>query len=314
MKMRLQDFLDAHMKRGGHFIPARLQAALALLEKLRDDPSLKVGDHLASKGSAGLQSHETYGKRAHERFGIEPMNKNHGRRSSSLQDWGQELLDQIEAQGFETASQGERDVILHTAQEALASTLKRISEQEPLEVRVRERTAEAILGDVLKQADEKNKAGDVAQYLVGAKLMLRFDREMPILPANKGDRKSRRDADPRQGDFEVGNAVVEVAVGLPDEKHLDQVAQILDSPGAEVWLLTRADRVETWRKAVDSAREVDGARVVVSSVEAFIGQNITELGEFSTVHRTGKLKALFDLYNERWVKAVGHPGIRIVVK
>lgn len=154
----------------------------------------------------------------------------------------------------------------------------------------------------------------MAQYLVGAKLMLRFNRDIPVLPANKGDRKSRLDPNARLGDFEIENAVIEVALGLPDDKHLAQVAQILDNPESEVRLLTRDDRVEVWRKAVDASEEIDELRVVVSSVAAFIGQNISELAEFSSDEKSLQLQALFDLYNERWISKVGTPGIAIIVK
>jgi hypothetical protein len=192
--------------------------------------------------------------------------------------------------------------------------LRSIVEQGPLEARIRRRAAESVIADVLKQAEEKNKAGDVAQYLVGAKLMLRFNRDIPVLPANKGDRKSRLDPNARLGDFEIENAVIEVALGLPDDKHLAQVAQILDNPESEVRLLTRDDRVEVWRKAVDASEEIDELRVVVSSVAAFIGQNISELAEFSSDEKSLQLQALFDLYNERWISKVGTPGIAIIVK
>jgi hypothetical protein len=65
---------------------------------------------------------------------------------------------------------------------------------------------------------------------------------------------------------------------------------------------------------LDGSDEIDPARVVVSSVEAFVGQNITELGEFSSPGKSSQLKLLFDLYNERWVGKIGSPGIRIVIK
>ena len=54
--------------------------------------------------------------------------------------------------------------------------------------------------------------------------------------------------------------------------------------------------------------------MVVTSVEAFVGQNITELGEFSAKGKLSQLQALFDLYNTRWISQVGTPGIRIVMK
>jgi hypothetical protein len=54
--------------------------------------------------------------------------------------------------------------------------------------------------------------------------------------------------------------------------------------------------------------------VVVTSVEAFVGQNITELAEFSTKGKATQFQALFDIYNTLWVEKVGTPGIRIVLK
>ena len=314
MTLNLDEFSQGNMKKSNHFVAARLQTALALLEKLREKPSLNLDDHLASKGSSGLESHETFGNLVHKRLNLEPINRNHGRRSSSLQDWGQQLLDILAAAGFESASPEARGNMIDLAQGAFAAILRGILEQEPLEVRLKGRSAEAVLHEILKQAEYKGKSGDVAQYLVGAKLALRFNRDIPVFPANKADRKSRGDRDARLGDFQIENAVIEVAVGLPDEKHVSQVAEALEDTDSEVWLLTRADRVATWKNELDSTEGVDIKRVVVTSVEAFVGQNITELGEFSVKGKSVQLQALFELYNTRWIDQVGTPGIRIVMK
>lgn len=312
--MDVDDFILRHMRKGKRFVAARLQTAVALLERLRTKPSLRLDDHLASKGSSGLESHETFGQLAHERLHLEPINKNHGRRSSSLQDWGQDLLDLLKDGGFSDASTSARERLIDEAQAAFASRLREILEQEPLEARLRGRSAETIISDLLSQADEKGKCGDVAQYLVGAKLALRFDQDVPVLPANKADRKSRADAKARLGDFELGSAVIEVAMGLPDEKHVVQIAEALEDADLEVWLLTRADRVATWKNELRGSEGVDFRRVVVTSVEAFVGQNITELGGFSAKGKQLKLKELFELYNTRWIGAIGTPGMRIQVK
>ena len=314
MILNLEYFCQRNMKRGQHFVAARLQTALALLEKLRDKPSLVLDDHLASRGSSGLASHETFGNLAHERLNLEPINRNHGRRSSSLQDWGQELLDTLNAAGFSTGSTEDRTGLIDTAQFAFAKILRDILEQEPLEVRLRGRSAESVIHDLLKQAENKGKSGDVAQYLVGAKLMLRFNRDFPIHSANKADRKSRSDPHARLGDFELENSVIEVAVGLPDEKHIAQVVEALEDSELEVWVLTRTDRVTTWKYELHDLDAVDRRRVVISSVEAFVGQNITELGEFSSKGRIAQLKMLFHVYNTKWITQVGTPGIRIEVK
>ncbi|MGQ0637541.1 MAG: DUF4928 family protein [Planctomycetaceae bacterium] len=312
--LNIDDFLEKNMKKDGRFVAARLQTALALLEKLREHPSLILDDHLVSKGSSGLKSHETFGNRALARLKLDAINKNHGRRSSSLQDWGQKLLIALKKCGFTEGSDAVRSRLIDLAQAEIAAHLRAILEQEPLQVRCRGRSAEGVIHEVLKQAEEKGKAGDVAQYLVGAKLALRFKRDIPVFPANKPDRKSRADASGRLGDFEIEDAVIEVAVGLPDEKHLAQVAEALEDPESEVWLLTRADRVATWKNELRACDGLDVRRVIVTSVETFVGQNISELGEFSTKGKESQLRALFALYNAQWISRVGTPGIRIELK
>lgn len=98
---------------------------------------------------------------------------------------------------------------------------------------------------------------------------------------------------------EIQNAVIEVAVGPADPKHLQQIAEILEKSDKEVWLLTRSDRVNGWKNEVDDADDIDSRRVVVTSVEAFVGQNITELAEFSTSGKATQLNALFEIYNSQ---------------
>ena len=301
-------------KQGGRPVPARLQAALALLERLRDFPALLLAEHLSDPGSSGLKSHETYGDKALNRLNLQPINKNHGRRSCNLRDWGQHLLDVIKKLGFIDADAASRTRLIDEWQAVLAVSLRAIIEQDPLEAHLRERTAESVINELLLAADEKGKSGDVAQYLVGAKLHLRFNREIPVYPANKSDRTSYYDVAPRLGDFEIENTVIEVAVGTPDEKHLIQIEEILEKSTAEVWLLTRADRVSAWQNELKTLGTKDIKRVVVTSVSAFVGQNITELGEFTTKGKTDQIKALFEIYNERWIAKVGTPGIKIVIK
>ena len=207
-----------------------------------------------------------------------------------------------------------RSVLIDKTQKPFASVLRGILEQEPLEVRVRGRSAEAVIRELLMQAEAKGKTGDVAQYLVGAKLMLRLKRDIPVYPANKADRKSWSDQQPRYGDFEQENAIFEVAVGLPDEKHIKQVLDALEAIDCEVWLLTRAERVPAWKVELGKAEGMDPRRVMITSVESFIGQNVAELGDFSAKGKHEQLRQLVDLYNTRWIERVGTPGIRILIK
>ena len=192
--------------------------------------------------------------------------------------------------------------------------MRDIIEQEPLVARTKGRTAESLIHELLIQADEKGQAGNVAQYLVGAKLELRLGRDIPVQPANKSDRKSRSDPKAKLGNFEIESTVFEVAVGLPDEKHLEQIAEIIETSEKEVWLLTRADRAAAWKDAINGTENIQKKRVVLTSVEAFVGQTITELAEFSSKKKAVQLEALFNLYNTKWVEQVGTPGIKIVLK
>jgi hypothetical protein len=311
--MEIDTFISKHMGKGKKpTVPARLQTALALLERVRAYPCLRLDDHLAARGSSGLESHETWGEKAHSRWQItEAINKNHGRRSSSLGDWGQLLLNQLKRDGFQRATEQERAALIDRAQRPFAAILRRILEQDPIRVRLKGRTPVAVIREVLDQADTKGKAADVAQYLVGAKLMLRLGVEVPVHPANRGDRRGRGDQEARLGDFEIADAIIEVAIGLPDDKHLTQIGTVLEETDKEIWLITRDARVKTWQDELEEADEFDMRRVVVSSVEGFVGQNMAELGKFSSRECLTQLVELFQLYNSRWVSALGPSGIRV---
>ena len=303
-------FVADSMTKGGRPVPGRLQTALALLERLVECPSPSLADHLAESRQS-LLSHETFGNRATERLGLGKLNKNHGRRSSNIQDWGQRLIDLAVQGGFT----GKNPEPARNLQALLAATLTQVAHSDPLSVRVRGRTAQATVADILDQAQERGQAGLVGQYLVGAKLQLRFpERKIPVHTYNKGDRRSNSDLAARLADFQIAEAAIEVALGTPDAKHIDQVRDILDRDDTEVWLLVRQFRLESWRKELEVAIDGSDQRVVVAAIEAFVGQNITELGEFSAQGKSGQLKRLIETYNDVWAAQHAQPSLRIVIK
>ncbi len=306
----ISEFISRYGMKGKGLVPARLQSMLALLESLRGRPELTLQVHLADAGQS-LISHETLGDVAHARFSLTILNKNHGRRSSNLHAWGEPLLGVLRSAGFESADLKLKEKMLDEAQQIFANQLRSILEEGPLRVRIHGKTAETVISEILKLAEARHKAGDVAQYLVGAKLAIRLQRDIPIHGANKGDRKSHADVDFRLGDFEIGNAVLEVAVGLPDAKHLDQIEAILETPDRESWLLTGEDRVAIWKIEISKRFGKQVSRIVVTSVESFVGQNITELAGFSSAGKIERFKELVELYNSKWVESVGSANIRI---
>lgn len=306
-KPNLEQFCEQYMTKGGRLVAGRLQAALALLERLRTHTSTRLDDH-TTKGRASVISHETLAAQAMKRHALAAVNKNSGRRSSNLPDWGQPLLDLCRSLGFPKDPANSIDLL----QREIASHLRKIFDEGAIEVQVHNRSAEAVIAEILDTADLRGRAGAVAQYLVGAKLKLRFPHiDIPIRQFNQ------RDTLQRPADYQISNAAIEVALGTPDPKHLDQIRSILDaSPENEVWLLVRAQRLLSWSSEVSLAFASKSIRqrVVVNSVESFVGQNITELSNFSSSERTPTLKKLFDCYNTHWVKALGPASIRIEVE
>ena len=312
----LSEFVQRHFVSGsGPFVPARVQAALALLERLKDEPSLILAPHLSRAGQS-IKSHETYGQAVHERLEITPINKNHGRRSSAIHDWGQPLLDMVASSGFSDVDRAKQLQILNDLQHQLAEMLRDFHDSEPIIVRCKGKSAESIIGEVLSQADAKSRASAVAQYLVGAKLQMRFPslRERIIAHgSNKGDRSGWGDPNARRGDFDLGEYVFEVCIGPPDPKHLNQVIDVLEDRDCEMWLLVRRDRLEYWMAEV-ARLDTDQSRVVIASVELFVGQNVAELGGLRVAGQRDQLKRLFDLYNDEWMPAVGSPGLHVELR
>ncbi len=176
------------------------------------------------------------------------------------------------------------------------------------------KSAESVIGELLNQAVQKRQDGDVARSLVHAILEIRFKRDILVHGANKGDRKSHADTAARVGDFEIENCIIEAAIGIPDEKHLQQIEDILDTTDREVWLLTREDRVASWKNETLNRFGKRVGRNVVTSVESFVGQNITELAGFSSTAKIERITELVEIYNLKWVNIVGTPSIRISIE
>ena len=297
----LEEFIGSQMIQHGRMVPARLMSVMALLERLRTHPSLRIDDHIVG-ARTGVRSHNRFARAALARFGLPPPGTSHGRRSNQIMVWGQPLLDLMRDVGFEGS---DAQKLIDIAQAELAMHVREIVDQKPLEVHVRGRSVHAVIQEVLDQAVATGKGGDVAQYLVGAKLELRLKIELPLHGANLPDSKFASDRPARPGDFEVKDAMFEVAIGPPDDKHIGQIVEALKNRERDVWLLTRNNQVSKWRKKIIERDDIDDERVVVSSVETFVGQNLAEIAGFSS---EGKVHALTDLcriYNERWIAGIG---------
>ena len=307
-----EHFINHNMRKADRLVPARLQAALALLERLRTDPILTLEPHLTPSRQQ-VKAQERHAKSALERLNLPLVNTTSGRRSSNLHVWGPKLLDFMQSAGFAAADSATRDNLIDGAQGVIVPFVRQILEVDPIELRLDGRTIEASVSDLLEKASERGKLGEVAQYLVGAKLQLRFpslSEEIRVAGAFERNRRSRGDNQARLGDFELSDCVFEIAAGRPDGPHLDQVKFALEQSTRQVWLLVRREHAEDWRQGLIGLG-VDLRRVAVASIELFVGQNVLEMGECSRDGTRSQMEQLIAIYHEAWVRALGAKGIDI---
>ena len=161
-----------------------------------------------------------------------------------------------------------------------------------------------IVGKILSAARERHKAGDVAEYLVGAKLALRFPAyDIRNSAASAADVQTEE-----QGDFQINDSVFHVSVA-PNRGHYDK-CKINLTNGLRVFLLVPDERLVGARQSVEI--EV-GNGVSVLSIESFVSQNIEELAEFAGSRVSQNLKALLEKYNERVTAVETDLSLRIAI-
>jgi hypothetical protein len=300
------EWLDANMKKGGADVPARLVTLLGLLERLREVPFLDIDKHNAKSGQQ-LIEHNGSVDAALTRVSVRSPVSENGRRSNNLHAWEKPLFTWLREAGFKECGGNVNEDLLLGAQTLAARRLLAINEDKPLVARYSIGTAVAVVEDILDQAQQKKRAKDVAEYLVGAKLELRF-REGVVAPKNVNTPSLDQLAD-----FRIGGTAIEVTtVERADKAHLDQIGEILHNTGLDVWLLTRKRDRERWQNAVEALFGEQAKRVAVADIETFVGQNTTEIGEFDPVETRATLARLFEQYTNRWLPQAGAGGLRIV--
>ncbi|MBN2581335.1 MAG: DUF4928 family protein [Pirellulales bacterium] len=300
------DWLDKHMMLGDSDQPGRLVVLMALLERLREKPNLDESLHL-TKSKMQLQDHNKYVAQSLDRFNIGSPLKEFGRRASNVGGWIGPLFDWLKPIDFSAMPQIEREQLLENIGLIAAARIKVVSEGKPLIARYNKGTAVAVIVDILDQAQEKRRAKDVAEYLVGAKLQVKFG-DNAAEPKNVNTPNRGQPAD-----FFIGTTAIEVTVNPPDARHLNQIVDIVNNTGYDVWLLVRRSDREKWQNAVDVAIEEQFRfRVAVTDVETFVGQNVSELAKFERPLTVENLKEVVKTYNERWLPTVGSSGLRIV--
>jgi hypothetical protein len=274
--------------------PARgtIGGALVVLERLETEFSLDIDAHTAKGGSQVRGASGEAVKRILKKFGeTRRFVSQGGRTNRGLRGDIRSMLAALADAGLGQVPPQERQQILEALQRSLVSAVGDFHKKQRIKfVYDLRRTTRNCVKEILTMARKTGKEGPVAQYLVGAKLKLRF-------PGKEIENASFSTADAqlsRPGDFFLGTTAFHVTVA-PMPAVFDRCQQNLDN-GLRPFLLVPERLLQGTRQ---NAELNTSLQVEVESIESFIAQNIFELSEFSSELLPGQFRLLLDVYNER---------------
>lgn len=226
----LEAWYDGLRRYSGGF-PARgtIAGALVVLERLKEDFDLDINAHTAvggsqirgASGEAVRSILARYGET--RRFVTEGGRTNRGLRgdiASMLRALADARLDELVG--------GERNTILYDLQSLLIEKVREFHGRQRLKVSYDPlKSTRQAVAEILLDAREVGKGGQVAQYLVGAKLQLRF-------PDDQIGNESYSTADEqlgRPGDFLVGDTAFHVTIA-PVSSVFNRCKQNLNDGGS----------------------------------------------------------------------------------
>ena len=275
--------------------PARgaIGAALVVLEHLKEDFDLNLDSHRAKKGQAQIRG--LSGNAVSKILGAfgetRPFLSEGGRTNRGTPGAVGSLLKSLDEMKLDKLGSNERDAILNLFQELLVRKVQEFHGRQRLKfVFDPRKPTRQIIREILQAAQQTGKLGPVAQYLVGAKLQLRF-------PAIKVSNDSYSTADVqlgRKGDFLIADTAFHVTVA-PMPAVYDKCKANLDA-GFRVYLLVPESAVIGARQNADL---VAAGKIAVEPIESFVGQNVEELSNFSHKGLLTEFLKLLEIYNER---------------
>lgn len=269
-----------------------IAGALVVLENLKNEFDLDIDAHTAEGGAQISGTSGSAVRRILEQFGeTRPFVSEGGRTNRGLRGAIKNMLDAIRNAGLQLLNEGERTAALEKMQSVLVEKVHDFHSQKRLEVIYNAANSTwQLINDLLDKAREADKEGAVAQYIVGAKLQLRF-------PGTEVSNDSYSTADVqlgRKGDFLIGDTVLHVTVA-PMPAVYDKCQRNLIE-GYKVYLLVRERSVVGTKQNADSTAP---GQITVESIESFVSQNIDELSVFSRGEHLMAVRRLLDTYNKR---------------
>jgi hypothetical protein len=297
-----------HLKRYGNAFPARgtISGALVVLERLKSNPNLDIDAHTAKGGAQIIGASGESIKRILNEFGeSRPFVNEGGRTNRGLRGDIKTMLDAIRVSGFEELTiASQKDRIIAMQKFLVQKVVDYHNLQRIKYVYYPAKTTWENIHELLAEARTTNKEGAVAQYLVGAKLALRF----PNLSISN---ESYSTADVQLGrvcDFLIGNSAIHVTLS-PMGGIYDKCRRNIEQ-GYRPHLLVPHDILfGTKQNADHEAPE----QIAVESLESFISQNIEEINEFSGERLHSGMRKLLEMYNSRVDQADNDKSILIEI-
>lgn len=283
-----------NQKRGKAPVPkGTIAGAMIVLQRLKSSYTLDLETHLTNGGAQVKNASGNNIKRLLAEFGeTRPFVVEGGRTNRGLRSAVDTMLVTLAGMHLEQIPEVERVEMLGIFQKFLIRKIQEFHNRERLKfIYDPSMSVWQDIHNLLELARKENKAGPVAQHLVGAKLQLRF-------PGEKIGRESYSTADKqlgRPGDFCVGNTAFHVTMA-PMPALYDKCERNLEE-GWRPYLLVPDDSLVGVKQNINLSP--GKGRITAASLEAFISQNIEELSCFSADRLAHGLYQLFQVYNER---------------
>ena len=276
-------------------LPAKgtVAGAVVVLESLKSKYVLDINQHRAKKGQSQIKGAGKAGTRKIlAKFGeTRDFLKEGGRTNRGLAGEIVKLLEALKSAGLDNLSTDERNHVLTEVQKFLVGKVGEYFSRERVKFIFNPAsTAWQGVHNILETAREVGKEGPVAQYLVGAKLALRF----PDLNIRNDISSAQDELSGSPGDFLVNDTAFHVTVA-PNPGHFDKCKQNIGM-GYSVYLLI-PDRILVGTR--QNAESLLPGQITTQSIESFVAQNLEELSEFSKGELVSGFRRLLEKYNDR---------------
>ena len=214
-----------------------IAGGLVILENLRENFDLDIEAHKATGSDQLRNASRQNVQKILARFGEERiLSQEGGRTNRGLMNNLELLLQALADAGMDQLPLDSRECEIGKMQAILADKARDVFNAEKISFDYRrDMTSREIVGAILASAGKRLKTGEVAEYLVGAKLSLRFpDYDIRNSAASAADHQTEE-----QGDFQINDCVFHVSVA-PNRGHYDKCLHNLAN-GLRVFLLVPDD-------------------------------------------------------------------------